>query len=39
MPSATAVPPIEIMDLQYKRENPSLDFPFFGAVIEATVPI
>jgi hypothetical protein len=39
MPSATAVPPIKIMDLQIKRENPIPDFPFFGATVEATVPI
>jgi len=39
MQSATAMPPIKIMGLHEKKENPAMDFPFFGALAAADVPI
>jgi hypothetical protein len=39
MASATAMPSIQIMELQCKRGNPVSEFPLFGALTAAGVPI
>jgi hypothetical protein len=39
MPSATGMPPIKIMGLHKKKGKPLLEFPFFGALTAASVPI